>query len=142
MTDPNRGETHAVVVGSGIAGLTVALHAVDSGCRVTLVTKDVLEHANTRFAQGGIAGVMFEDDRLEDHMRDTLTAGAGLSDPEAVRVLVEEGPARIRELQIDAQLLKPFARVWAHPGELANSKWCEVYLDDLSYTVSVEANGR
>ena len=89
---------HAVVVGSGIAGLTVALHAVEDGCRVTLVTKDVLEHANTRYAQGGIAGVMFADDRTEDHIRDTLTAGAGLSDPEAVRVLVDEGPARIREL--------------------------------------------
>ncbi|GAA1958765.1 L-aspartate oxidase [Microbacterium deminutum] len=89
---------HAVVVGSGIAGLTVALHAVQSGCRVTLVTKDVLEHANTRYAQGGIAGVMFADDRAEDHIRDTLIAGAGLSDPEAVRVLVDEGPARIREL--------------------------------------------
>jgi L-aspartate oxidase len=89
---------HAVVVGSGIAGLTVALHAVEHGCRVTLVTKDVLEHANTRYAQGGIAGVMFADDRVEDHIRDTLVAGAGLSDPEAVRVLAEEGPARIREL--------------------------------------------
>ncbi|MEV8266109.1 L-aspartate oxidase [Microbacterium sp. NPDC076911] len=89
---------HTVVVGSGIAGLTVALHAVAQGCQVTLVTKDVLEHANTRYAQGGIAGVMFDDDRVEDHVRDTLTAGAGLNDPEAVRVLVEEGPARIREL--------------------------------------------
>lgn len=89
---------HAVVVGSGIAGLTVALHAVQHGCRVTLVTKDVLEHANTRYAQGGIAGVMFADDRVDDHIRDTLTAGAGLSDPAAVRVLADEGPARIREL--------------------------------------------
>ena len=58
-----RRAVHAVVVGSGIAGLTVALHAVEHGCRVTLVTKDVLEHANTRYAQGGIAGVMFDDDR-------------------------------------------------------------------------------
>lgn len=89
---------HAVVVGSGIAGLTVALHAVERGCRVTLVTKDVLEHANTRYAQGGIAGVMFADDRIDDHIRDTMVAGAGLSDPVAVRVLVEEGPSRIREL--------------------------------------------
>lgn len=89
---------HAVVVGSGIAGLTVALHAVEHGCRVTLVTKDVLEHANTRFAQGGIAGVMFDDDRTEDHIHDTIVAGAGLSDPDAVRVLAEEGPSRIREL--------------------------------------------
>jgi L-aspartate oxidase len=90
--------TSAIVVGSGIAGLLTALHAVEHGCRVTLVTKDVLEHANTRFAQGGIAGVMFDDDRADDHVRDTLVAGAGLGDPEAVRVLVEEGPARIREL--------------------------------------------
>ncbi|WP_292686928.1 MULTISPECIES: L-aspartate oxidase [unclassified Microbacterium] len=87
-----------VVVGSGIAGLTVALHAATAGCRVTLVTKDVLEHANTRYAQGGIAGVMFADDRVEDHIRDTLVAGAGLSEERAVRVLAEEGPGRIREL--------------------------------------------
>lgn len=93
-----KAQVHAVVVGSGIAGLTVALHAVEGGCRVTLVTKDVLEHANTRYAQGGIAGVMFHDDRVEDHIHDTLVAGAGLGDPAAVRVLVEEGPARIREL--------------------------------------------
>ncbi|HKP06865.1 MAG TPA: L-aspartate oxidase [Microbacterium sp.] len=92
------GEPRAIVVGSGIAGLLTALHAVEHGCRVTLVTKDVLEHANTRFAQGGIAGVMFDDDRADDHVRDTLVAGAGLSDPAAVRVLVDEGPARIREL--------------------------------------------
>jgi len=87
-----------VVVGSGIAGLTAALHAAASGCRVTLVTKDVLEHANTRYAQGGIAGVMFDDDSAAAHEHDTLVAGAGLSDPAAVRVLVSEGPERIREL--------------------------------------------
>ncbi len=92
------GAVHAVVVGSGIAGLLTALHAVEHGCRVTLVTKDVLEHANTRYAQGGIAGVMFDDDRIDDHIRDTLVAGAGLNDAAAVRVLAEEGPARIREL--------------------------------------------
>ncbi|GAB3602303.1 L-aspartate oxidase [Microbacterium aureliae] len=92
---------HAVVVGSGIAGLTVALHARRRGCRVTLVTKDVLEHANTRYAQGGIAGVMFDDDSAAAHVHDTLVAGAGLADPAAVQVLVDEGPARIREL-IDA----------------------------------------
>lgn len=91
-------DLHVVVVGSGIAGLTTALHASRRGCRVTLVTKDELEHANTRYAQGGIAGVMFDDDRVEAHIRDTLVAGAGLADPEAVRVLAEEGPDRIREL--------------------------------------------
>ena len=90
--------THAVVVGSGIAGLMTALHAAGAGVDVTLVTKDELEHANTRYAQGGIAGVMFGDDRVEDHVHDTIVAGAGLSDPAAVRVLAEEGPERIREL--------------------------------------------
>lgn len=87
-----------LVVGSGIAGLVAALHADAAGCAATLVTKDVLEHANTRYAQGGIAGVMFDDDSAAAHERDTLAAGAGLCDPAAVRVLVEEGPARIREL--------------------------------------------
>ena len=90
--------TEVIVVGSGIAGLTAALHAAESGCRVVVVTKDVLEHANTRFAQGGIAGVMFDDDAAGDHIRDTMIAGAGLNDESAVEVLVEEGPARIREL--------------------------------------------
>ncbi|HYP74156.1 MAG TPA: FAD-dependent oxidoreductase, partial [Microbacterium sp.] len=87
-----------VVVGSGIAGLTAALHATDAGCAVTLVTKDVLEHANTRYAQGGIAGVLFDDDSAAAHAQDTLIAGAGLCDPAAVQVLVDEGPDRIREL--------------------------------------------
>lgn len=87
-----------VVIGSGIAGITAALHASAAGAHVTLVTKDVLAQANTRYAQGGIAGVMFADDRTADHGADTLTVGAGLSDEDAVRVLVEEGPARIREL--------------------------------------------
>ncbi|MDX2375773.1 FAD-dependent oxidoreductase [Microbacterium sp. LRZ72] len=90
--------TTALVIGSGIAGLTVALRAAQAGVAVTLATKDVLEHANTRYAQGGIAGVMFADDRVDDHAHDTLVAGAGLADAEAVRVLVGEGPDRIREL--------------------------------------------
>lgn len=90
--------TSVVVVGSGIAGLAAALHATAAGSRVTLVTKDTLGHANTRFAQGGIAGVLFEDDSVDAHVRDTLAAGAGLADPAAVRVLAGEGPERIREL--------------------------------------------
>src|SRR5690606_28553069 len=66
-----------VVVGSGIAGLTAALRAVDAGCRVTVATKGALDDGSTRFAQGGIAGVMFDDDRVGDHAHDTLVAGAG-----------------------------------------------------------------
>ncbi|MCK6081065.1 L-aspartate oxidase [Microbacterium sp. EYE_5] len=90
--------TEVVVIGSGIAGLTAALHARDAGCRVTLLTKSALEEANTRYAQGGIAGALSPDDRVADHARDTLAAGAGLADPEAVAVLVGEGPGRIRDL--------------------------------------------
>ncbi|RLK49058.1 L-aspartate oxidase [Microbacterium telephonicum] len=93
MTTP-----HVVVVGSGIAGLTAAHHAAAAGARVTLVTKASLAESNTRYAQGGVAAVMFDDDRVADHVRDTLMAGAGLGDPAAVRVLASEGPARIREL--------------------------------------------
>lgn len=90
--------TAVVVVGSGIAGLTAALHADAAGCDVTLVTKGTVAEANTRYAQGGIAGALSPDDRTDDHARDTLVAGAGLADPAAVRVLVEEGPGRIRDL--------------------------------------------
>ncbi|WP_203138058.1 L-aspartate oxidase [Microbacterium sp. JZ31] len=90
--------TSAIVVGSGIAGLTFALHAARRGVQVTLVTKGGADHGSTRCAQGGIAGVLFPEDRIEDHVRDTLTAGAGLCDEAAVQVLVTEGPQRIREL--------------------------------------------
>ncbi|MFJ6679072.1 L-aspartate oxidase [Microbacterium sp. NPDC091382] len=90
--------TAVVIVGSGIAGLTAALHADAGGCAVTVVTKNALSESNTRYAQGGIAGVLSPDDRVSDHARDTLVAGAGLADPEAVDVLVTEGPDRIRDL--------------------------------------------
>ncbi|WP_150957648.1 L-aspartate oxidase [Microbacterium testaceum] len=90
--------TTVVVVGSGIAGLTAALHATDSGCRVIVVTKGSLDQTNTRWAQGGIAAVTSAADTVASHAADTLTAGAGLNDPDAVDVLVGEGPARIAEL--------------------------------------------
>lgn len=90
--------TTVVVVGSGIAGLTAALRAEATGCAVTLVTKGALSEANTRYAQGGIAGVLSPADRAADHAHDTLVAGAGLADPDAVEVLVTEGPDRIRDL--------------------------------------------
>ncbi|MDQ1700332.1 MAG: L-aspartate oxidase [Frankiaceae bacterium] len=86
-----------VVVGSGIAGLTAALHARAAG-RVVLVTKSLLDAGSTRWAQGGIAAALAPDDSPTAHYDDTLAAGAGLCDPAAVRVLVDEGPARVREL--------------------------------------------
>ncbi|WP_309131586.1 L-aspartate oxidase [Brevibacterium sp.] len=88
---------HVVIVGSGIAGLTTALRLVGRH-DVTVVTKGRLGESNTALAQGGIAGVLFPDDSIASHVRDTLTAGAGLCDEAAVRVLCAEGPGRILEL--------------------------------------------
>ena len=90
--------TTIVVVGSGIAGLTAALHAAENGCRVTVVTKGALSDTNTRWAQGGVAAVTDPSDTVASHANDTMTAGAGLNDPAAVDVLVGEGPRRIAEL--------------------------------------------
>ncbi|HEV7209400.1 MAG TPA: L-aspartate oxidase [Mycobacteriales bacterium] len=89
--------TDVVVVGSGIAGLTVALRARASG-RVLLVTKALLAAGSTSWAQGGIAAALDPLDSAQEHLVDTLVAGAGLCDEAAVRVLVTEGPARVREL--------------------------------------------
>ncbi|MCU1678497.1 MAG: L-aspartate oxidase [Frankiales bacterium] len=86
-----------VVVGSGIAGLTVALHAADVG-RVLVVTKDVLAAGSTRWAQGGIAAALAADDSTDAHFADTIAAGAGLCDESAVQALVTEGPEAVREL--------------------------------------------
>jgi L-aspartate oxidase len=90
--------TDVVVVGSGIAGLTAALHARASGARVLLVTKALLDAGSTRWAQGGIAAALDPLDSPDEHLTDTLVAGAGLCDEPAVRVLVTEGPQRVREL--------------------------------------------
>jgi len=90
--------TDVVVVGSGIAGLTCALHLREAGLHVTVVTKENIDDGSTRWAQGGIAAVLDPLDTPEAHAQDTLVAGVGLGDPEAVRVLVTEGPARVREL--------------------------------------------
>ncbi|MBO0870320.1 MAG: L-aspartate oxidase [Micromonosporaceae bacterium] len=90
--------TDVVVVGSGVAGLTCALHLREAGLHVTVVTKDTVDDGSTRWAQGGIAAVLDPLDTPEAHAADTLTAGVGLSDPAAVDVLVREGPVRVREL--------------------------------------------
>ena len=86
-----------VVVGSGIAGLTAALAARHAGS-VLLVTKAQLSDGSTRWAQGGIAAALGRGDTPEAHLADTLTAGAGLCDEDAVRTLVTGGPAAVRRL--------------------------------------------
>jgi L-aspartate oxidase len=89
--------TDFLVIGSGIAGLTFALKAVKYG-KVTVVTKANLEDTNTRYAQGGIAAVFSEPDNFEKHIRDTLNAGGGICNEEVVRMVVQEAPARIKDL--------------------------------------------
>ncbi|MEV0801281.1 L-aspartate oxidase [Kribbella sp. NPDC050281] len=86
-----------VVIGSGIAGLTAALKARELGT-VLVVTKDVVASGSTQWAQGGIAAALSPEDSPEDHLQDTLVAGAGLCDPDAVRALVTEGPDAVRDL--------------------------------------------
>ncbi|GLZ76994.1 L-aspartate oxidase [Actinorhabdospora filicis] len=90
--------TDVVVIGSGIAGLTTALHLREQGLHVTVVTKDNLDDGSTRWAQGGIAAVLDPLDTPEAHAVDTEIAGVGLCDPAAVKILVTEGPGQVREL--------------------------------------------
>lgn len=90
--------TDVVVVGSGVAGLTAALNIRTAGLRVTVVTKAVLDEGSTRWAQGGVAAALGEGDTPEQHLADTLVAGAGVCDEQAVRVLVTEGPEAVRRL--------------------------------------------
>jgi L-aspartate oxidase len=87
-----------LVLGSGVAGLTAARTAAEAGLSVTVLTKGELAASATRYAQGGVAAALSPADSPELHFSDTLSAGGGLCDPEAVRVLVGEGPARLREL--------------------------------------------
>ncbi len=90
-------QTDFLVIGSGIAGLSFALKAARLGS-VTLVTKKDKVNTATNLAQGGIAAVLSAEDTFQAHIDDTLVAGAGLCHPEVVRMVVENGPARIREL--------------------------------------------
>ncbi len=91
-------DADVVVVGSGVAGLTVALRCAAAGVKVTVVTKARLDDGSTRWAQGGIAAALGEGDTPQQHLDDTLVAGAGLCDEEAVRLLVTEGPDAVRRL--------------------------------------------
>ncbi|MEV5988427.1 L-aspartate oxidase [Streptomyces sp. NPDC052051] len=87
-----------VVIGSGVAGLTAALRCEAAGLKTVVVTKARLDAGSTRWAQGGIAAALGEGDTPEQHLDDTLVAGAGLCDEEAVRLLVTEGPDAVRRL--------------------------------------------
>ena len=86
-----------LICGSGIAGLYSGLH-IDESKKCLIITKSNIEHSNSYLAQGGIAAVIDPSDKFESHVQDTLKAGAGLCNEEAVRVLVSEGPENIKEL--------------------------------------------
>jgi len=104
-----------IVVGSGIAGLHTALLAKEQG-RVLIITKGSIDDCNTKYAQGGIAAAIGKSDSAELHFKDTIAAGGGLCDIEAVRILVNEAPARISDL---VNLGVPFDTV---NGEIALTK--------------------
>jgi L-aspartate oxidase len=89
--------TDLLVIGAGIAGLRAAL-AAPPGLGVLVVTKDSIQQSNSRYAQGGIAGVLSPEDRFENHIEDTLTAGAGLCDRAIVEFVVREAPQQINDL--------------------------------------------
>jgi L-aspartate oxidase len=91
-------EMDFIVIGSGIAGLRAAIELAGNGARVTVLTKDRTGESNTEYAQGGIAVVLSDDDRAELHEEDTLYAGDGLCDEEAVRTLVTDGTTYIQQL--------------------------------------------
>ncbi len=104
------------MVGSGVAGLSAAL-AVPAGRTVLLATKDRLGHSATRYAQGGIAAVLdLVDDSVAEHVADTLTAGAGLCDPVAVRMLVDEGGQAIADLLARGVRFDPTGRAGRGAG--------------------------
>ncbi|WP_062077850.1 L-aspartate oxidase [Demequina globuliformis] len=87
-----------IVVGSGIAGLTAALELRSKVDHVLVVTKGILSSGSTVWAQGGIAAALDPEDTPDEHFADTLTAGVGLCSEESVRILVDEGPDRVRDL--------------------------------------------
>src|ERR1700736_5899179 len=90
-------ETDFIVVGAGVAGLRAAIGLAEAG-RVLVLAKREVTDSNTQFAQGGIAAALSDEDEVSLHLQDTLVAGDGLCNPDAVKVLVEDAPERIEEL--------------------------------------------
>jgi len=109
-----------LVLGSGVAGLSAAMRAAAQGLRVGVLTKAELDMATTRWAQGGVAAVLggADPDSTDLHLADTLAAGDGLCDVDAVRVLVDEGPDRVHELIA----LGAVFDLDEHSGELARAR--------------------
>ncbi len=90
-------KTDFLVIGSGLAGLSIALKAAAFE-KVTIVTKAGINDSNTLYAQGGIAAVNTDEDDFERHIKDTLTAGAGICNENVVRKVVTQAPIKINQL--------------------------------------------
>ncbi len=118
-----------LIVGSGIAAISAAIVAAESAS-VLLVTKSDLKESNTYYAQGGVAAALDPSDDPEGHLRDTLIAGAGLCDEDAVRKLVTEGPVRVR------QLIE-----WGTPFDRENGKIAFTLEGGHSHHRIIHANG-
>ncbi len=139
-----------IMVGSGIAGLYTALLAKESGS-VLVLTKGSIEDCNTRHAQGGIAAPIGKNDSPELHFEDTMNAGDGLCDPEAVRILVNEAPDRIAdlikfgvpfdtldgEISLTREAAHTVPRI-LHAGGDATGEHIEVTLSRKVYTSSIK----
>ncbi len=141
-----------LVLGSGVAGLTFALEAANVG-RVIVVTKRARDESNTKYAQGGIAAVLDEHDSFAAHVKDTVVAGAGLCHQRAVELCVQEGPARIEQLQalgakfdviersdeLDLHLEGGHsARRIAHAGDMTGREVERALLERVAQTPSIE----
>lgn len=97
ITDYDTFDTDVAILGSGLAGLYAAYHLAPS-LKVSMFTKEKMETSSSSLAQGGIAAVTEKDDAFLYHFQDTINAGAGLCDKDAVRVIVEEGPKEIEQM--------------------------------------------
>ena len=86
-----------IVIGSGVAGLSSALHLAEAGGSVAVITKSAIDECNTKLAQGGIACVLDKEDSFDAHVQDTIYAGAGLCNEDIVRKIIETGPEVVHE---------------------------------------------
>ncbi len=121
-----------IVVGSGLAGLTFALKISEFGS-VALITKDALDESATKYAQGGIASVMSDDDSVDLHVSDTLEAGRGMCKEDVVRCIVREGPALVRELVgLGARFTRTPEDAYHLTREGGHSKHRILHADDMT----------